>query len=162
MPNKLRPDYDVTCRAIAQYLMDKLNAAYQAIQTELTFRYDSDTPVVKSIREHNFYINTCQDFPLLTCYRTGSSGANLMTSNAAIGYYLPSLADIERCPGIFRWVESQIARLLPVFDPCGEFGLTGWNAAAMTSQYPLIWQPFGGNSAFPFLQIKFQFREIGI
>lgn len=100
MTTKLTPDFDPTCRLIAEYLQERLNQ--MSAQT-----------VVAAIRDHDAFIAASNvDFPLLQVYRGDSRGRFLEVSQIIIEYYLLDLIAYWERAGLIRFVEVAIAQLL--------------------------------------------------
>ncbi|NJM56244.1 MAG: hypothetical protein HC857_00580 [Synechococcales cyanobacterium RU_4_20] len=157
-PTAVSPLEDTTMVALATFLQSHLNNAYLGTSS-LTEQAGGQTPVVAGIRAHNTFLNVTDEFPLLMVYRTDSKGAGLLTSEAIAAYYLPSYAECDRTPGIFRWVELEIARALSGIRGCcpesPHILLNGLQA--LRSEYRFF---ATDNGVFPLLRVFFSFTEI--
>jgi hypothetical protein len=155
----LSPSTDRATRFLAEYLRDSINADWLRIRGAVT--PDLGDRAVIGIREYDAFNFVSEDFPALVVYRTGSRGEGLGDSNAVAAYYLPSLAEQERQPGIMRWIETRIARALErlgmAFDDAQPVVV---DMAGARSEYQIGLLP-GSNIPFPYLKIFFDFTEIG-
>ncbi|HEY9826050.1 MAG TPA: hypothetical protein V6D19_11415 [Stenomitos sp.] len=164
-PETLLPTRDRACWEIAQFLKARLNADYQAIASQLTDPITSAEPVVRGIRDYNAWANTFNEFPLLTVYRRGASGEFLEQVEAAIAYYLPTMALQDQVPGILRWVETRIVRSLQQYDVFfagQDIRHANLQLQGLRSEYGIGVLPGTEVSAFPFLRINLNFEEIGV
>lgn len=160
----LLPTSDRACREIAEYLRDALNEDYRNIRDLLDNPILEDAPVVVAIRDWNAWSNNFNDFPLLCVYRRGSVGLELC--EASVIYYLPSLAVQDEKPGLLRWVETRIVRGLERLAHCWEGGTVDTLHVNVLSE-PKFRTEYGFSlknetTAFPFVNIDFNFEEIGV
>lgn len=143
----LTPKSDDSCKNLALYLQQELNAAYTEAQ------------VVATVRDYNGFSGLVADFPLLTVYRTGSNGSALQNSDGVVAYYLPSLTAQEQTPGILNWVEKNIAALLGSYgqvNRCIQIELGSLRSEQRIGRVP------DSAIAFPFLKIYFKFLDYDI
>lgn len=137
---------DVACQALASYLKSALNTKAAAI--------DGSTAIV-GIREYYAFPNSTSDFPLLMVYRTGSSGETLGKSSVSAWYLLPSMAELDKLPGILRWVETELAIGLQNFDRFeGDVALLDLRGMRSEYRFALL-----GNNTFPGVRLDFSLTD---
>jgi hypothetical protein len=97
----LTPEFDPTCRHLANFLAGRLNLL------------EADETVVQTALDYDAMIGAQGvAFPLLQVYRMGSSSVYLEKSDINIDYYLYDLQAYWQRPGILRLVEVAIAHLI--------------------------------------------------
>ena len=159
----LRPEEDRMCRAIAVYLQNFLNAQWGELDPPSTLNADSTYPVVRGIRDHMTDLNTVGDFPLLLCYRRGSSREELYSSETVVQYLLPSTSgpDIGLTQSILRWVEVVIVKsLTQARAALDEICDLVSGLSSVTSRYTFLSALQGG--FYPSVEITFVAKEIGV
>lgn len=142
----LTPEYDPTCRAIAEYLRDELNSL-------------SERAIVAAVRDHDSFVAAQgTDFPLLQCYRGACRGASLEVCTINVEYYLFDMAAYLEEGATLHWVAYACSELLKKahysgrFDDCTEFLLDNLRAEPGYLKY--------GDNVFPNVRLSFELSEV--
>lgn len=145
------PETDPACYAIANYLMDGLNTALKEkypkhIAVRDTVCYDAINPDLSR-------------FPLLKVYRTTDTYSDFVNETSAVIAYCMSFPDIDKLPGIMRWVSKQINRLIRLWS----LALHGCKPTIpidqeLKAEYRIMVNEVS-QPVYAFLRISFVFKE---
>ena len=98
------PDTDPACQALAIYLMQGLNTAIKVIHPNHV--------AVRSVTCYDAVNPDLSRFPLIKVYRTTDTYKDFSSTTQAEIPYCMTFPDVDKLPGILRWVSREVNRLL--------------------------------------------------